>query len=80
MSRNREVDETDSTRQFAEDVESNSNHSGDYEQPHAGDWRGPQTLISGGPRYAQPSPRAEGCTEFSGIHMMNEMSVSYEKS
>ena len=81
IARSKDVDETDSTRQFAEDVEDASNHSGDYERPHGGNWPGPHTVISGRAQDEAPAtPRTESRTAFGGIHVKNEMSVSYERA
>lgn len=81
ITRNKEIKETDSTRQFVEDAESGSSNSADYERPHEGGWHGPQTMISGRAEHqAPPTPRSESRTGFGGIHVKNEMSVSYERA
>ena len=81
----KEDSETSSTRQLAEDVERGSNHSNEYDRSGSGlgaSVQGPQTFISG--RSLEPAtPTTQKMRDnqgMRGIHVKNEMSVSYESA
>ena len=76
----KDADEASSTRQLADnDAERGSNHSSD-ELHNGSDYHGNQTFVSGMPHRNSSTQRDEEPLRIgNGIHVKNEMSVSYER-
>lgn len=77
----KEVDDASSSRRLTDpDLEHGSRHSNDYEQPLGGGYHGPQTVISGRTDDVPPVPERKIQRSMGGIHVKNEMSISYEQA